>query len=854
MQDGLSTAKPINDYDFDHEGGLRPDNPGSHLPGSGLSGLGCVMLFDTETQYIEINKIITEAALDAIIMADSKGMIVFWNPAAEQMFGYSTQEALGKDVHELLAPRRYYEKSKNGLSRLEKTGWGKKVGNTLEMEAIHKDGTPVIVSLSLSVVDLADGFRSVAILRDITAQKQAEKLRSSQEKVSNILSSIEDIVWSFSLEEEELVYVNPSVERIMGITPQELKENCQLWLETIYPDDVATIQGLYYQLDETGWAEGEYRITDPHGNTRWIRDRIKIIQNALGEPVRVDRLMTDFTHIKQAEIELLASKRQAEEANIAKGRFLSNMSHEIRTPMAGILGMLDILSKTVQVPELVKTVTAAKESARSLLNLINDILDTSKIETGKIELSPQHFRLRRILARTMSTFSVLAVNKGLKLIAETEDDVPDVLYGDCFRLEQILKNLVSNAIKFTEKGGVVIKVSRAPLSGGGYPLLFEVRDTGIGIPDGLLPNLFQRFTQADSTYAKKYGGTGLGLSIARDLVELMGGKIWAESRIENGSSFFFTVTFQQGSSDRIQEEVDVNRDKHALQQELAPLKILVADDIEINQDYISFILDEVGQPFKVVSNGAEALEAYKKEHFDIILMDIQMPEMDGMEATRLIRNIERNENRRHTPIIALTAYAIKEEQEEILATGMDGYVIKPFDAAILFAEIRRVTAENKPVLSGADKPTSHEHNNVTDMDMSLIDMELVERRYGDKAVLWKKTLDKYIEKGIDRHHQELTHAIEKEDLTKIHAAAHSIKGTLGVICAEKAMKVAQDLELAAKHKDMEICKIKMEAISDIFDKLKKYNKPVHEPYNLSLTRYRNPSPAVGNQKQQKNEA
>jgi signal transduction histidine kinase/CheY-like chemotaxis protein len=394
--------------------------------------------------------------------------------------------------------------------------------------------------------------------------------------------------------------------------------------------------------------------------------------------------------IRERTIHLIQAREEAESASRAKSEFLANMSHEIRTPLNGILGMVDVILPTDLTPRQKEYVDLLKCSGELLLGIINQLLDLSKIEAGKLTLEFIPFDLRALVHEAVDTFLIAGQKKGLTLTCEIDPRVPRLVKGDTYRLRQVMINLLGNAVKFTEKGRVAItlELTADHRENNMVEILFSVTDTGIGIPAEKLETIFSSFTQADGSMTRKYGGTGLGLTISRELLRLMGGSIGVESREGRGSRFYFSIPFEI-----CREAPEVKPPLTAAPEVCGTtnekVNILLAEDNEINRKYIIALMKNKGWQVTAVKNGKEAIEILRSKNdrsFDIILMDVQMPVMDGMEATKTIRKLEEY---KQIPIIALTAHALKGDRERFLAVGMDDYLSKPLDANTLYSTIEK---------------------------------------------------------------------------------------------------------------------------------------------------------------------
>jgi len=517
----------------------------------------------------------------------------------------------------------------------------------------------------------------------MVADRTAE-LRASEERFALAVRGSTDGLWDFDVATQE-VYYSPRFKELLGYTDDEFPPLFASFESRLHPEDRGrTLAALQDHLAGRGEYDVEYRLQTKSQGYRWFRARGQAIWDAFGKPTRMAGSITDITVMKSA-------CEAAEAANRAKGEFLANMSHEIRTPLNGVIGLSELMLDTDLDERQRDLMTTVLESAELLLGIVNEILDFSKIEAGKVELDRAEFSLRGLLGDTLKSLALRAARKNLSLSHHVQADVPEHLMGDAARLQQVLLNLVGNAIKFTEAGEIVIRVTSRSLGNGQIELQCDVADTGIGIPAEKQRAIFEAFTQADGSTTRRFGGTGLGLSICVRLLELMGGRIWVDSRLGHGSTFHFTARFDTPSAaDQSPAACLAEPPRRVCAPPLAqsrPLRILLAEDSRLNQKLAVSLLSKWGHTVTVANHGREAVSAAAEQPFDLILMDIQMPEMNGLEATAAIRRQELERGGR-VPIIALTAHALQGDRERCLEAGMDAYVSKPIRQEDLYQAIQ----------------------------------------------------------------------------------------------------------------------------------------------------------------------
>jgi len=522
---------------------------------------------------------------------------------------------------------------------------------------------------------------------DITERKQTEEtLRRNEARHSSMVSNISDVIGIIGVD-GFMKYKSPNIEKWFGWQPQDLV-GTDGWL-TVHPDDLERIQKEFVTLLErdNSVTTVEYRYRCKDGSYKLIE---LTATNLVNDPTIGGVLLNyyDLTERKRAEDEIRRAKDAAEAANRAKSEFLANMSHEIRTPLNGVIGNAQLLEMTEPTAEQKEYLSAIMLSGSNLLSLINDILDLSKIEAEKVVLEQADFSLRGCFNDVVRTQRSRIGNKGLSLKLQIPNEVPDALVGDELRVKQILLNLLGNAIKFTQKGGITLSAAVKEHDSRKALIELTVTDTGIGIPKAVADDIFKPFVQGDSSTTRKYGGSGLGLAISRRLAELMGGSISVESTEGAGSTFRvllpFTVIHQVA-----QEQGMSAAEAPTAPWAGAPLKVLLVEDNAINWQFGIALLKKMGHAVTLAENGMEALAALEAEAFDLVLMDIQMPVMDGQEALAVLRERERGAGA-HVPVIALTAHALKGQEAKFLAAGFDGYVSKPLEVKKLVEEMKRV--------------------------------------------------------------------------------------------------------------------------------------------------------------------
>lgn len=652
---------------------------------------------------------------------------------------------------------------------------------TVEYRILHRDGGVRWVTESARGIYGADGQLQWidGVMMDNTALKARNaEFEGTMTAINSALAVVE-----YDLE-GRLISVNGNFCQLFGYAEQELLGQPHSLLCT--PGRVA--DSSYQQLWQTlrsGKAEsGEYQCVGQGGRLLWVQSSYHPILDAGGKPFKIVQLITDLTERRKMEQELLLSKEHAEAAAAARSTFLANMSHEIRTPMNAIIGFTEALLDTPLQTQQSRYLSTVHYSARSMLRLLNDILDTAKLDKGAMMLELEAFSPRELCEQILASLRINADKKGLYLRQDFAPAVPEFLVGDALRVQQILINLVGNAVKFTEQGGVTVAVDYRD-----GQLCLAVQDTGIGIAAEQIRRIFDPFAQADASTTRQYGGTGLGTTISRQLAELMGGRIEVESAQGAGSVFRVVLPLLPG------ERPDATSPRRFA--ELPSLRILAADDVRENLELLDIHLGKAHHRVTLASDGAEALALFQQQRFDLVLMDLQMPGMDGLEAARAIRAWEVQEKRMPVPIVALSASVLEEDRRAASAAGMDGFANKPLELSKLYAEMARVLRIDAQLREAV--PVTHAASRQAMVDAHVIDWTVGLQRWGSMEVL-QKALRRFA-KEQPGHVHRLQDLRAAEDWEALAGGAHRMRGAAGNLALTALYTLASTLEAAARQAD-----------------------------------------------------
>ncbi|QDK81321.1 PAS domain S-box protein [Spirosoma sp. KCTC 42546] len=852
------------------------------------------------------NRLIMNAALDAIVTIDRAGLITFWNPQSENIFGWKAAEVIGKRLSDIIIPDVHRTAHERGMERYKKTGHGPVMGKQMELPAINREGKTFPIELYIIPVKQGDDEFFCSFIRDISERKKTEeklerlsmvasankngivfvgldrkifwanegfsnltdysnaeiigktpielckgpfsdraslrtmiesfdkglpfdiegihykkdgtwfwgrtqgqpvvnkqgeithyfsmiedisaekvvqrKLKEYEERLRMALTNVGDNYWEHDFITGKTYFSNPGT-TLLGFQLEEFTNVADLWWSRVHPDDKSILEAndRQYKAGLITNHHNEYRMIHKDETIHWVLDRGVVTKtDEEGKPLKIIGTHIDITRQKELELELTYAKEVAEESTKAKELFLANMSHEIRTPMNAIMGMANQLTKTSLTSDQLFYLNTIQSATDNLLIIINDILDLSKIEAGKLSLEQIGFEPKLVVSKAMQVMMHKAQEKGLLFTNSFCDShLSPILIGDPYRITQVLLNLISNAIKFTHKGSVDIRCQVIQENEDEQLIEATVQDTGIGMDESFSQNLFQNFRQEDESVTRRFGGTGLGLSISKNLVELMGGTVQVESKKGVGTSVSFRIPFRKGS----QENLPVREVEETNTAILAGKRILMADDNGMNRLVASTILKNYGALIEEAENGREAVEKIRQQHFDLVLMDIQMPVMDGVEATHEIRATLSDQ----LPVIALTAFAVKGDSQKFIGAGMSDYLSKPFEETQLLAVVAKWLGK---VEIPAPKP--EDEGNVLEA-APLYDLSKLKRlARGDESFI-TKMINLFVGYGPESVN-EIKEAYAIGDFEKISKTAHRMKPSLdnlGIISLTETIRTIE---------------------------------------------------------------
>ncbi|MES2296479.1 MAG: MHYT domain-containing protein [Pseudomonadota bacterium] len=619
--------------------------------------------------------------VDGVITVDGDGSIREFNASAERIFGWTRDEVLGRSVSVLMAD---VERSRqDGLLAYLRDGGLDVVGSGSEVLGLRKDGSVVPIRRAVGHARMGARDLFVCFITDISERRaMVQALRDSEQQFRSLIGNIPGVSYRrLMVGEHQMVYISDAVERVTGYPAADFLGTPILrsFRSMIHPGDRARVARVVEQaiLNEKTYLI-EYRLQHADGSTRWLWENGTAVRNEAGEVQWLDGVILDISARHQMEEALRLAKEKAEQAAAARATFVANMSHEIRTPMNSILGFTDVLLDGELTPEQRRHLDTVRNAGRSLLRLLNEVLDTAKLDKGAVELELSDFSLLALIDELSSTLGANARAKGLTIDIGYDQDLPTCLRGDELRIRQVLTNLLDNAIKFTAAGTVKLVCDEHD-----GQLHFLVQDTGIGIAPERLSAIFEPFTQADASMTRRFGGTGLGTTISRQLVDLMGGRIWAESASGAGTAFHVLLPL-------VPAEFAPQQRRNRAAVALPPLHVLAADDVPQNLELLNLLLTRRGHTMVGASDGAQAFDLAERECFDIILMDVQMARTDGLAATRAIRASASRDGRARVPIVAMTASVLDAHRRACAEAGMDGFSSKPVDWFALSHEMARV--------------------------------------------------------------------------------------------------------------------------------------------------------------------
>ncbi|QCR22278.1 PAS domain S-box protein [Pontibacter sp. SGAir0037] len=737
-----------------------------------------------------LHRLLSENSKDAIGLHEPNGASIYLSNSFEEMFGIKANKMLGQSPFNNVHPEDR-QRVTNTISEEVVKG---KASVQVQYRGQTKNGDTIWLETDIKPIlnNAGEVVKLQTATRDISQRLQTkEALINSEKKYRELIKHSHAYIMSHDMQ-GNILTVNPYLLEQLGF---EEKDIIGRNLRQVLPDDSSSKVTDYLQRMEHEVAiESIIHVQNRQQERRSLLFRNYKVQED-GEPPYVIGIAQDITARLQLEEELKRAKQEAEESSRVKELFLANMSHEIRTPMNGIMGMAGLLEKTSLDRHQKDYLGIIRSSSENLLVIINDILDMAKIEAGKMELEQIPFSLSETVSASFNALQYRAEEKELQYVLRPMPDMHYALLGDPYRLNQVLLNLLNNAIKFTAKGSVELSMAITQETADEVTLQFSVKDTGIGIPETKLESIFEEFNQAFTNTTRQYGGTGLGLNICQRLLEMQDGRIWVTSRENQGSTFSFEITYPKST-----EVLQSRSEEKPVFTSLSHLKLLLAEDNEVNIFLAVAILKGWGTSVDVATNGLQAYELASHNTYDLILMDIQMPELNGVEATRLIRQLP-NPQQAQVPIIALTANAIKGDAEKYLTAGMDDYLSKPFDEQTLYRKINELLTARGGIVPASpevglvrEKVNSHTSAHTEE---PLYNLDLLHRMSRGNEAFINKTIQVFLN-TVPGHVEKLNQFYKNSDWMGVSTEAHQLKPTLEVMGIQKLHHVIREIEQDAK--------------------------------------------------------
>ncbi|MBC5773517.1 PAS domain S-box protein [Pontibacter sp. KCTC 32443] len=729
----------------------------------------------------ELHRLLSENSKDVISLHELDGRYIYISKGVEEMLGYTVSEVIGNVPKHLI----YHADLKQLYKAFDEVLKYKR-NITVEHRLARKNGTNFWVETNLKPILDSEGnvVKIQSSARDITLRrKNAEALKTSEKKYRDLINYSQAYICTHDLD-GIVLSVNPYLINMLGYSEDEMVGKP---LNCFFPEAHRDNFGDYVaRFQESNIVDGVLCILNKENQERYLYYQNYKVEEPGMAPYIIG-IAQDITDRMLTEQELKNAKEAAEETARVKENFLANMSHEIRTPMNGILGMAGLLQKTKLDDVQSNYLKIIKQSADNLLVVINDILDIAKIEAGKMELEQIPFNLSDTIRNSFQTLNYKAEEKEISYTLDQLELSQPMLLGDPYRLNQVLLNLLNNAIKFTDEGCVKLTCQVLQESDSDISLEFAVQDTGIGIPEAKQQIIFEGFTQAYSSTTRKYGGSGLGLSICKNLIEMQSGRIWVESNEGQGSVFKFTITYPKSE---LTEQTGLTKTEINYNS-LSRLHVLIAEDNEVNIFLAQSILEDWKFKVDVAHNGREAVELAEANSYDIILMDIQMPELSGLDATQKIRS-NSDKAKANVPIIALTANALKGDAEKYLNAGMNDYISKPFEEELLYTKIASLLPHkiNVAANSPAEKEAIHS-------GQKLYDLEMVTKMARGNQAFINRTIELFMQTAPQTVTAMLD-AAETNNYQQVSATAHKLKSTIDTLRIEQLRPVVRQIELNAK--------------------------------------------------------